>query len=279
MDINKELVITGKEYQEYLVELANSNPDYVIPPQGMTLILTENPFVMGDTSSPFSTSSPARRVHLDYFFLDEYEVTNAQFCKFLNAMGNQKEGGSYWLNERGYSEIIEENAAYRVKSGFEEYPACEVSWYGAAAYARWSGKRLPTEAEWEFAASNGGKTLYPWGDNWHDDYCNWGEEGKLDGYEYTAPVNSFEKGKNWYGCYNLVGNVFEWVWDWYDSYNPADTINPQGPTEPNKHQEKIHRGGCYKYDKDWQNRYPRLGGRASGSFPCVGFRCAADVPK
>jgi formylglycine-generating enzyme required for sulfatase activity len=279
LDINKELVISGEEYQQHLLELVKGNSDYVIPREGMALIPTDNLFVMGDSSSMFSSSSPARTVHLDYFFLDKYEVTNAQYCEFLNAMGNQKEGDSYWLNERGYSEIINEDGKYRVNKGFEDYPVCEVSWYGAAAYAKWAGKRLPTEAEWEFAASNGGKTLYPWGDHWNDDYCNWGEEGKLDGYEFTAPVDSFASGKNWYGCYNLVGNVFEWVWDWYDSYNPADTINPQGPAEPDKYQEKIHRGGCYKYDKDWQCRYPRLGGRASGSFPCVGFRCAMDVPK
>lgn len=277
LDINAELVIPGSEYQDYLEAKAAKDPNYVIVPTGMSLIRADEPFLMGDSTDLFS-SCPTRKVYLDAFFLDRYEVTNVQFCEFLNEMGNQKEGGDYWFNEIGYSAIIEEQGVYRVKEGYENYPVCEVSWYGARAYAEWAGKRLPTEAEWEFAASNNGTTLYPWGNEWHDDYCNWGEGGELDGFEHTAPVNSFEQGKNWFGCYNLAGNAFEWVYDWYDNYNPADTINPRGPAEPDRHQEKIHRGGCYKYDSDWQSRYPRLGGRASGTFPCVGFRCAADVP-
>jgi len=276
LDINKELVISGEEYKEYLVERARSNPNLIIAPPGMSLIIAEKPFLMGDSSKTFT--SPVRNVHLDYFFLDRYEVTNKQFCKFLNAMGNQKEGGVYWFDEWFYSDIIHEGDSFRVKAGRESYPVSQVSWYGARAYAKWAGKRLPTEAEWEFAASNNGTTLYPWDGEWHDDYCNWGEKGELDGYEFTAPVDSFEKGKNHYDCYNMVGNVFEWVADWYAPYNPADTINPQGPADGGKRNLKVHRGGCYKYPKKWQNRYERIGGTPDACYSCVGFRCAADVP-
>lgn len=272
LDINKELVITGEEYEQYLVA---SNPDAVVVPRGMGLIRAEaSPFTMGDSSQ--RSTSPLRKVYLEDFFLERYEVTNKRYCEFLNAMGNQKEGDSYWLDEWNYPEILHEDTGYIVRTGYENYPVRQVSWYGAAAYARWAGKRLPTEAEWEFAASNGGRTLYPWGDEWHDKCCNWSEGGKLDGYEFTAPVDSFVFGKNWYGCYNLVGNVFEWVADWYAPYDPADTINPQGPAEG---KEKIHRGGCYKYPKEWQDRYDRIGGPPDACYPCVGFRCAMDVPK
>lgn len=269
LDINKELVISGAEYAE------DVNRYWPIPliPEGMSLI-PGGTFLMGDSSE--HGTSPVRRIKLDDFFLDKHEVTNEQYCEFLNAMGNQKESGSYWLDEWNYPEILHEDTEYIARPDYENYPVRQVSWYGAAAYAKWAGKRLPTEAEWEFAASNNGTTLYPWDGEWHDDYCNWGEEGKIDGYEFVAPVDAFEKGKNHYDCYNMVGNVFEWVADWYARYNPADTLNPQGPATG---ELKVHRGGCYKYSKEWQTRYARIGGRPSASYPCVGFRCAADVPE
>jgi len=270
LDIDQELVITSQEFAE------NVNRYWPIPisPAGMNLIFAGNSFMMGDSSE--KSTSPVRKVQLDHFFLDRYEVTNKQFCEFLNEMGNQREGGFYWFNEWFYSSIIRDGDSFVVRSSREKVPVSMVSWYGAAAYAKWAGKRLPTEAEWEFAASNNGTTLYPWDGEWHDDYCNWGEGGELDGYEFVAPVDAFEKGKNHYDCYNMVGNVFEWVADWQATYDPADTINPQGPAEGDL---KVHRGGCYKYSPEWQNRYARIGGSPSNTYPCVGFRCAADVPK
>jgi len=270
LDIDKELVIAGQEYAENVVRYW----PIPVPPSGMNLIFAGNPFLMGDSSE--KSTSTVRNVQLESFFLDRYEVTNEQFCEFLNAMGNQKEGGSYWLDETSYPDILLEDGKYIVRKGRDNYPVGQVSWYGAAAYAKWAGKRLPTEAEWEFAASNNGTTLYPWNGEWHDDYCNWGEEGKLDGYEFTAPVDAFEQSKNHYDCYNMVGNVFEWVADWYAPYNPADTLNPQGPADG---ENKVHRGGCYKYSKEWQTSKTRIGGPPDACYSCVGFRCAADVPK
>ncbi|MCK4334817.1 SUMF1/EgtB/PvdO family nonheme iron enzyme [candidate division WOR-3 bacterium] len=270
LDIDKEMVITGKEY---LKNIARYWPAAATP-DNMTLI-PGGSFYMGDSSSGVSS---IRKVYLSSFFLDRYEVNNRQFCEFLNAMGNQKEGGSYWLDETSYPDILSENGKYYVRKRRENYPVCHVSWYGARAYAKWAGKRLPTEAEWGFAASNKGTTLYPWGNEWHDDYCNWKEGGELDGYEFTCSVYSLPQGINKYDCYNMVGNVFEWVADWFAPYDPADTINPQGPQDGGKRNLKVHRGGCYKYPKKWQNRYERIGGTPDACYSCVGFRCAADVP-
>ncbi|MBD3285733.1 SUMF1/EgtB/PvdO family nonheme iron enzyme, partial [candidate division WOR-3 bacterium] len=271
LDINKELVITGKEYLQNVY-------DYwvvILPQEGMEFI-PGGSFAMGDSS--IRGCSPVREVKIDPFYLDVFEVTNKQFCRFLNEMGNQKEGGSYWFDETSYPDILFdiEDSIYNVRKGRENYPVYWVSWYGARAYAEWIGKRLPTEAEWEYAASNAGQHTYPWGNEWHDDYCNWAEEGKLDGSEFTAPVGSFEKGMNHFGCYDMVGNVFEWVNDWYAPYNPQDMINPQGYTSEGSNL-KVHRGGCYKYEKEWQNRFARIGGEPAATFPCVGFRCAKDV--
>lgn len=270
LDINEEMVITGKEY---LANVARYWPAAATP-DNMTLI-PGGSFYMGDSSSGVSS---VRKVYLSSFFLDRYEVNNRQFCEFLNARGNQKEGGSYWLDETSYPDILSENGKYYVRKRREDYPVCHVSWYGATAYAKWSGKRLPTEAEWEFAASNKGTTLYPWGNEWHDDYCNWSGDKKYDdrgGSEFTLPVFLYYDARSEYGCCNMVGNVFEWVQDWQAPYDPADTINPQGPTDG---EDKVHRGGCYKYNKDWQTSKSRIGGRPSACYPCVGFRCAADVP-
>jgi formylglycine-generating enzyme required for sulfatase activity len=257
---------------------ASSKVDVKIP-EDMCLIATDGSFVMGHNDQEWT--SPARNVYLDSFFLDRYEVTNKKFCEFLNAMGNQKEGGTHWYGEETYPDIQreEEKGRYEVRKGRENYPVCQVTWFGAAAYAKWAGKRLPTEAEWEYAASNGGKTIYPWGNEWFDDYCNWGDGDTLDGFEFVAPVDSFSKGKNIWGCYNLTGNVFEWVNDWGGNYDPSDTTNPKGPLDGGRKMNKIHRGGCYKYPKAWMASYMRLAGPVSAYYPCVGFRCAMDVPK
>jgi formylglycine-generating enzyme required for sulfatase activity len=228
---------------------------------------------MGDTIS--SLTSPAHKVWLDSYFIDKYEVSNDEFCNFLNDMGNQKEGGAYWFDESSNPEIERINGEYKPKKGYEKHPVRYVTWYGANAYAKWAGKRLPTEAEWEYAASNGGTTKYPWGNEWCDTCCNWEEEGKLDEYEFTCPVDAFESGKNKYDCYNMVGNVFEWVSDWYGSYKVEFQKNPGGPE---KGELKVHRGGCYKYEKEWQTSRARIGGLPTTAYPCVGFRCAKDIP-
>jgi sulfatase modifying factor 1 len=195
----------------------------------------------------------------------------------LNSQGNRREHGARWLDERNNPEIEKVNGKYRVKAGYENHPVRYVTWYGAAAYAKWAGKRLPTEAEWELTASNYGTTSYPWDDRkWHDDYCNWGDGGELDGFELTAPVDTFLMTKNHDDCLNMVGNVSEWVTDWYAPYNPADTLNPLGPS---KGSQKVHRGGSYNDDKEWLTTRARRGADPSESSPYIGFRCAADVPK
>lgn len=272
LDIDSELVITGEEF------LANVNRYWrvIIPPPGMELIKTWDSFSMGDSSD--ATTSPVRKIRgIEPFFLDHYEVTNEQYCEFLNAMGNRKEKGARWLDEVNNPEIERVNRKYQVKEGYEKYPVRYVTWYGTNAYAQWTGKRLPTEAEWEFAASNNGTTLYPWdGNQWHDDYCNWGEGGELDGCEFTAPVDTFPKTSNHYDCLNMAGNVSEWVADWYSPYDLADTLNPQGSAEGT---DKVHRGGSYNDDKTCHTTRARMKAPPSVASPYIGFRCAADVPK
>lgn len=272
LDIDSELVIPGKEFRENVTRYW----PVPIPPEDMHLIVYRESFSMGDTSLEFA--SPVRRVQdVGYVFIDRYEVTNREFCEFLNASGNRRERGARWLDEKNYPEIEHVKGQYQAKPGYENYPVRWVTWYGAEAYARWAGKRLPTEAEWELTASNYGTTPYPWDDRkWHEDYCNWGEGGKLDGFELTAPVDTFPMSKNHDDCYNMVGNVSEWVADWYAPYDPADTINPKGPQEGTL---KAYRGGSFAEGKEWVTTRARQGADPTQASPFIGFRCAADVPE
>jgi formylglycine-generating enzyme required for sulfatase activity len=228
----------------------------------------------------YVNEEPPHAVSLDAFTLDAYEVTNAQFAAFLNAQGNQQEGGASWLEfDSDYVKIHQVSGTWQADSGYANHPVVEVSWYGAQAYCEWTGGRLPTEAEWEYAARGGleGKQ-YPWGDgldgslvNFCDSNCeyDWADKTTNDGFARTAPVGSFQQ--NGYGLYDMAGNVWEWVSSLYQSYpyNAED-----GREDLSASGSRVLRGGswgdvpynlCVAYRLDLD---PALG---SCFF---GFRCA-----
>ncbi len=232
----------------------------------------------------YEDQSPQHIVTLNAFWLDQTEITNAQFAAFLNNRGNQTEGGVTWLElESDYALIEQTGDEYRPKSGYADHPVIEVSWYGADAYCRWAGAQLPTEAQWEYAAKGTQGHTYPWGDifdgtrvNFCDVNCTYDRRtiDYNDGYERTAPVGSYQDGASWCNALDMAGNVWGWTSDWYSDYPSEPQTNPTGPVEG---ESKVLRGGSFDNSKSIhasRRAYIIPRDRASN----IGFRCMVQSP-
>jgi formylglycine-generating enzyme required for sulfatase activity len=228
---------------------------------------------------------PVHTVSLDGFWIDRTEVTNAQFAAFLNDQGNQVEEGIAWLEpgagHRGvvYGQIEEADGVFRARQGYEDYPLVEVSWYGARAYCAWAGGRLPTEAEWEYAARGPEGRVYPWGDEFDGSLVNYDGTGYHGGGEVRwMPAGSLPQGASWCGALDMAGNVWEWVSDWWsdDYYARSPAENPQGPESGDV---RIGRGGSW-YDTAWHVRSAYRKGLSPSSYRIhwVGVRCVVPMP-
>lgn len=225
-------------------------------------------FIMG-ADSEFSNERPRRSIYLKPYYIDKGEVTNAEYKKFADATGRRAPYvKAFWAAPFNWTD-----GTYPPGRG--DYPVVLVSWSDAAAYAKWAGKRLPTEAEWEKAARGTDGRRWPWGNTWDPNKCNT-EESFINS---TQPAFSFPAGKSSYDCYNMAGNVTEWVADWYDEryYFRAPGRNPPGPPRTDT---KVARGGAWDGNV---HSYARAGYRHY--FPPntkranIGFRCAMDVEK
>ena len=221
-------------------------------------------------------ASPQHRVYLDDFWIDETEVTNAMFAVFLNAQGNQKEGGENWLvlKDNGKKSPIllqKKNNTWSPKKGYANHPVIYVSWYGARAYCEWVGKRLPTEAEWEKAARSEDGRLFPWGDSEPD--CN---EAQYDGCDgKTTRVGSHPAGASPYGVQDMAGNVWEWVADWFDEdyYQTSPAQNPTGPSA-SPEGKRVYRGGAWRAFSNFLISTLRGNDPPTEGTWDKGFRCA-----
>jgi formylglycine-generating enzyme required for sulfatase activity len=231
----------------------------------------------------FEDELPTHAVALDGFWIDQTEVTNAQFAAFLNEEGNQEEGGVTWLDVESELCLIESvGDEFRPKSGYEDHPVILVSWYGAAAYCRWAGGRLPTEAQWEYAARGPEGRTFPWGnelDGTRLNYCDincdafWLDESFDDGYADTAPVGSYPDGASWVGALNMAGNVREWGADWLGEYPSERQENPTGPSASESNYRVVRGGGLSDVSS-----YVRAADRSAGHpwFRIFGFRCVGS---
>jgi sulfatase modifying factor 1 len=310
--------------------------DMVRIPGGEFSMGAQNPPDMDDVGMKATLDSrPVHRVYVDGFFMDKTDVTNAEFEKFVKATSyvtvaerkpraedypgappeNLRAGsvvfappdhpvplndyfqwwtyvpGANWRHPLGPKSSI---------AGKGDYPVVHIAYEDAQAYAKWAGKRLPTEAEWEFAARGGlvGKP-YVWGDefrpngkwmaNTHEGHFPDKDTGE-DGYNGIAPVAHFPP--NGYGLYDMAGNVWQWTSDWYrpDYYQQLKASgvarNPQGPdssydpSEPG-HPKKVHRGGSFLCTDQYCSRYivgTRGKGEADTGTNHLGFRCVMDLP-
>jgi len=272
-------------------------------------------FRMGDPFNegyPADGEGPVHEVWLSDFYLDTTAVTNAQYATFVKATGYRTDAEQlgvsavchlafngdrrdvlhhvaatpWWLAVRGASWRHPEGPGSDV-SRRQNHPVAHVSWNDALAYCAWAGKRLPTEAEWEYAARGGlNQARYCWGDEltprdkWQ---CNiW--QGKFptkntlgDGYLTTAPVKTYRP--NGFGLWQMAGNVWAWCADWFDQdyYARSERQDPKGPSEGISH---VMRGGSYMCHDSYCHRY-RVAARSSNTAEStsanVGFRCANDA--
>jgi formylglycine-generating enzyme required for sulfatase activity len=246
-------------------------------------LYNEYPGRSGEWIEMIDQEQPAHTVALDGFWIDRTEVTNEQFAAFLNEKGNQEEGGNTWFLLGDPGALIERvDGEFRPKSGYADHPVIVVSWYGAAAYCQWAGARLPTEAEWEYAARGPERRVFPWGDeldgtllNYCDASCEreWADESFDDGYPRTAPVWSYPESQSWVGARDMAGNVSEWVADWAALYPDGRQENPTGPAAG---ELRVNRGGSF--DSGWPRMRSafRMAHPPSNYFLDLGFRCAAS---
>ncbi len=269
---------------------------------------------MGDDSIwayPGDGEAPVHDVEVDAFRIDRFTVTNDAFAAFVDATGWRTDAerfgwsfvfggllpddfpdtravvgaewwrqvfGADWQRPEGPGSSVEERG---------NHPAVHLSWHDAMAFCRWTGTRLPTEAEWELAARGGlPGTAFPWGDdlepggehrmNVFQGQFPGGNTG-ADGYLATAPVDTFPP--NGFGLYNVTGNVWEWCHDWLDlGYYPSSPRqNPRGPATGTL---RVQRGGSYLCHLSYCRRYrvsARFGSEPTSSAGHTGFRVAADA--
>jgi len=202
-------------------------------------------FTMGGNDGD-PDEAPPHPVTVAPFWMDITETTNDEFAAFTQATGYQ---------------------ALAVQLGEGNYPVSRVTWDDADAYCTWAGKRLPTEAEWEFAARGTDGRVYPWGNDWDPAKVN----GRERGIRGTTAVGSFGAGASPFGVLDMAGNVREWTADWYDKY-PGSSFYSQ---YFNKF--RVHRGGGWFDDAGDLRTANRNGGPPESANDDLGFRCVKDA--
>jgi len=230
------------------------------PDDTLMVLIPAGEFIMGKDSERDHDFSPAHKVKVDSFYMDRHEVSNGKYLKFCKETGHRMT--EFWNTE-----------VFKSGEGFLNYPVVGISWFDAYKYARWAGKRLPTEAEWEYAARGGLAEMdYPNGNEWNK------EKAKQDSTGWKNlidEVGSYDP--NDYGLYDMGGNVWEWVFDVYseDYYKESEKSNPKGPK---KGGSRIIRGGSWHSGAMCKKVYFRKGLPPNWCDYAVGFRCVKDIP-
>jgi formylglycine-generating enzyme required for sulfatase activity len=247
---------------------------WVRPGDGATMVYVPGgTFQMGSGESGAEANtdeSPEHEVTVDGFWMERTEVANARFAAFLSARGDLAGNGAKYIElEEGYCQIERVGDAYRSRSGAEAHAVVMVSWYGADAYCEWIGGRLPTEAEWEYAARGPGGGLYPWGDD--APTCERAYHAGCT--SCPKAVGQLPEGASWCGALDMAGNAWEWVGDWYGEYSAEEQTNPTGPASSGL---RVARGGGWHSSPGELRATYRLENGPWSCVGCIGFRCVYD---
>lgn len=283
VDFQKAMAIENtNEIQSLISQLQWSMMEAGELPMPAMVRVTGGSFLMGSNDGD-GDETPIHSVKVSDFDLAIKEVSNAEYAVFLNAKGNQLEAESRWIDTESKDCMIEQTGnTFTALPKLADHPVNEISWFGAVAYCTWlselSGQayRLPTEAEWEYAAGGGEnkRTLYSGTSN-PKRASNFGNYMRADPYPNTAPCGSFEA--NALGIYDMSGNMREWVHDYYDkSYygGSAGSTDPQGPAEA---RSRVNRGGSYGSSIEDLRIANREAGSPSMHKYYIGFRVARSV--
>jgi len=309
--VNREAISKINNGRNHEVNHAKRQTDVI---DKMIMVRGES-FLMGTNEEdvfPADGEGPARQVTVDDFYIDQHTVTNREFQLFIkdtNYKTDAEHFGWSFVFQYFLSSYISKKVTQRVQqtpwwvvvegaywkqpegpdsqiNDRMDHPVVHISWHDALAYCRWAGKRLPTEAEWEFAARGGlEQNRYPWGNELTPTgryYCNIWQgtfphiNTKEDGFVGTAPAISFPQ--NGYGLYNMAGNVWEWCADWFSKDHDLnfERYNPIGPKTG---KSRVMRGGSYLCHEQYCDRYrvaARTANTPDSSSGNVGFRCVRD---
>jgi serine/threonine-protein kinase len=241
------------------------------PKDGAELVLIPAGEIPMGRADGDNDEKPVRNIFLPSFYIDKYPVTNAQYEKFVQETGHPEPVGYGYAGGR----FVEDFHPWQApRFNHPRMPVVCVSWYDAAAYARWAGRRLPTEAEWEKSAKGLFATKYPWGNT--DPSPNKARYGFELETGSPAIVGAHPAGATSYGCMDMAGNVWQWCSDWYSetTYQSGPLVTPTGPPTG---EARVLRGGS------WANGGALLRCSARFCYPptkktfYVGFRCVEDV--
>ncbi len=268
VDLNPELAFrvdsTVRVYQTEEKEHSD-----ILPMPTEMIVISAGRYWRGSTDGQ-RDEVPRHQINLDSYAIDVHAVTNEQFVRFLTVMGGEKDLYHRDLIRLRESRIKRSGGKLSIESGYQKHPVVGVTWYGAFAYAKWVGKRLPTEAEWEVACSGAGQELrYPTGQTIDKHQAHYFSAD-------TAPIATYPPTAG--GLYDMAGNVYEWCQDWYDyNFYEKSVQEPDNPKGPVQGVYRVLRGGCWKSLQDdlrCARRHRNNPGTVNSTY---GFRCAADV--
>ena len=274
---------------------ASSWPETFINPQdGLSMrLIPGGEFTMGSTPEDIQNArsmdqdgesfalheTPQFNLFVPSFYISVFTVTNEQFARFLSERQPSPALFDLWVYSTAH--IIKPDGKsrdYRVDAGFERHPAVHVTWFGAEAYCRWTKLRLPTEVEWEKAARGTDARLFPWGNEWHDDFLQWHRDHHPES-EPTAEVDAYPAGRSPYGIFQMAGNVAEWCADWYlpNAYTEYAQGNRRSPPAGDA---RVLRGGtCVQWHKlKFRCAMRQASTPAFTNLDFTGIRCACDLP-